>query len=128
MTYDPRNAAIAEPTAQLRRDITLLSDEQKTKLFESGIDDLPESEKPGLTRLFHKPVDNTEHDKLIKNAGDADKAKAADYVALRLPADKQKKISEQVAEMLQKNREEMHAAKDKPVHHTSHAHHAHAGR
>lgn len=119
MSYDPKTATIPDPAARLRRDITLLSDEQKTKVFNEAIDDLPDAEKPGLAAIIPEPIDIKPHEERIKSADDAEKAKAADYVALKLTPEKQAKISELVAKLLKEANED----KEKPKHAAHHKGH-----
>lgn len=129
MSYDPKTAVLENPTERLRRDITLLSDEQKKEIFDMGIGDLPDADKPELAKKLPQPTD--EHsDKLIKNIDDAEKAKHADFVTMRLTEEQQQKVSKRVAEMLKESKRDvapkLKSAQDEhkphaPAHHSRHS-------
>lgn len=126
MSYDPKTATITDPTERLRRDITLLTDEQKAKIFDLAFEDLPESEKPNLAAKLPPPIEKFKDERLDKVA-DIEKSKNADYVATRLTLAQQAKISEKVAAMLKEAREENEEVasvkKHAPTHDTHHTKH-----
>ncbi len=119
---------ITDPSERLRRNITLLNDEQRAKIYDEAIDDMPDARKPELAKILPKPADD-KNDKVIEAVDDKAKATAADFVALSLPADKQAKISEKVAAMLQEAQDSLDKKQKKESEETESphktVHHAH---
>lgn len=142
MSYDPKTATITEPSESLRRDITLLTPEQKLKLYDEINGDLPDSAKPELAGKVAQVPDLENHEKRIKGMDDQNKINNVDFVALKLTPEQQKDVSAKVAKMLKEAQEEnepnkklsgpdfLHDAdEDKPSkHHATHhkKEHAHA--